>query len=431
MSTNHHTPVTNGAAANAATFNAPLSQLDTKITSQETAILLRSIVWAGKTTAPTVNDDTGDGIKVGDRWIDETNNQEYVAVDVTLAAAIWLQTTPPGTNTEINKDNMLINGGFDLAQRQTPGTLTTIADNKYAADRWRATRANADIQYQRVDALGETGLTSKYYGNFKKITNAGKLHICQIVEGFTSVSLRGKLIIFQAKMKASSSKTIRMAILELQNAGAIDTIPATLVTAFGADTVDPTLGANVAVITATQSKSVTTAWQNFSISVTVPSNSKNIVCAIWSDAGFAINDTLSIAEAGLYTGTTVQDWVVPDLGTEILRASRYYVKTYNLDTLPPSNNVNGIVYGYATSTQYVRLFGMLAPNRMRTVPVVNIYSDNSTSGKLTRLDTGADIGTTVTAGNISETGVGYLSDSGSGLTINTVYACHFVLDAEL
>lgn len=93
MSTNHHTPVTNGAAANAATFNAPLSQLDTKITSQETAILLRSIVWAGKTTAPTVNDDSGDGIKVGDRWLDETNNQEYVCVDATLGAAIWRQTT--------------------------------------------------------------------------------------------------------------------------------------------------------------------------------------------------------------------------------------------------------------------------------------------------------------------------------------------------
>jgi hypothetical protein len=107
MSTNHHTPVTTGAAANAATFNAPLSQLDTKITSQETAILLRSIVWAGKTAAPTVNDDTGDGIKVGDRWIDETNNQEYVAVDVTLGAAIWQQTTKT-TNVSTYIDGLIL-----------------------------------------------------------------------------------------------------------------------------------------------------------------------------------------------------------------------------------------------------------------------------------------------------------------------------------
>jgi hypothetical protein len=33
MTTNHHTPITSGAAANASTINSPLSQLDTKITS--------------------------------------------------------------------------------------------------------------------------------------------------------------------------------------------------------------------------------------------------------------------------------------------------------------------------------------------------------------------------------------------------------------
>jgi hypothetical protein len=93
MTTNHHTAIPNGAAANAATINSPLSQLDTKITSQEMAILLRSKVWSGKTTAPTVNDDSGDGYAIGDRWIDTTNDQEYVAVDVTVGAAVWKQTT--------------------------------------------------------------------------------------------------------------------------------------------------------------------------------------------------------------------------------------------------------------------------------------------------------------------------------------------------
>jgi hypothetical protein len=52
--------------------------------------------WTGKTTAPTVNDDSGDGYAVGDRWIDETNNKEYVALDVTLGAAVWIETTGAG-----------------------------------------------------------------------------------------------------------------------------------------------------------------------------------------------------------------------------------------------------------------------------------------------------------------------------------------------
>jgi hypothetical protein len=85
MTTNHHTPIATGAAANAATFNGPLSQLDTAVTA-------RARVWAGKTTAPTVNDDSGDGIAVGDRWIDETNNREYVCLDATAGAAVWVET---------------------------------------------------------------------------------------------------------------------------------------------------------------------------------------------------------------------------------------------------------------------------------------------------------------------------------------------------
>lgn len=126
MSTNHHTAIANGAAANAATFNSPLSQLDTKITSQETAILLRAIVWSGKTTAPTANDDSGDGIKVGDRWLDETNNQEYVCVDATLGGAIWQQTTKTtAVSTQI--DGLILT--WNSATSITVGIGSCYAEN--------------------------------------------------------------------------------------------------------------------------------------------------------------------------------------------------------------------------------------------------------------------------------------------------------------
>ena len=41
------------------------------------------------TAAPTVNDDSGDGYRVGSRWIDVTNDRSYVLLDATLGAAIW------------------------------------------------------------------------------------------------------------------------------------------------------------------------------------------------------------------------------------------------------------------------------------------------------------------------------------------------------
>lgn len=53
--------------------------------------------WTGKTTSPTVNDDSDDGYAVSDRWIDETNDKEYVALDVTVGAAVWTETTGAGS----------------------------------------------------------------------------------------------------------------------------------------------------------------------------------------------------------------------------------------------------------------------------------------------------------------------------------------------
>lgn len=47
----------------------------------------------GAATAPTVNDDSGDGYSVGSRWYDTTNDQEYVCLDATVTAAVWVRTT--------------------------------------------------------------------------------------------------------------------------------------------------------------------------------------------------------------------------------------------------------------------------------------------------------------------------------------------------
>lgn len=48
--------------------------------------------WDG-TTAPTANEDSGDGYAVGSRWIDTTNDKEYVCLDASSAAAVWTETT--------------------------------------------------------------------------------------------------------------------------------------------------------------------------------------------------------------------------------------------------------------------------------------------------------------------------------------------------
>ncbi len=50
----------------------------------------------GAAAAPTVNEDSGDGYAIGSRWLDTTNDKEYVALDVTVGAAVWKETTATG-----------------------------------------------------------------------------------------------------------------------------------------------------------------------------------------------------------------------------------------------------------------------------------------------------------------------------------------------
>jgi hypothetical protein len=332
-----------------------------------------------------------------------------------------------------NSYNYLINGGFDFAQRQTPGTLTTLTQDKYSADRWRISRENADLQYQRNDATGETGLTSKYYGLFKKITSTGKFMAYQILEGSNSVPLRGKTVIFQAQIKASASKTIRMAVIELQNAGTMDTIPATFVSAWGANTVDPTLGANLAIITAAQSKAVTTAWQTFSISVTVPSNSKNIIVAVWSDSQFAANDTLSIAEAGLYVGAGAQAWVPRLTVTELAICQRYYFKTFTLDTGPAQNigtNTEEFHSPAPVAGAAVERFAKLFfPGWMFKVPTVTTYNPGAANAQVRDITAAVDCSATATV--VSTNGVVFSCTGNAATAVGNALRVHVTAEAEL
>ena len=63
--------------------------------------------------APGVGDDSADGFVIGSRWIDTTNDKEYVALDVTVGAAVWKETTAAGAAD--NLGNHTATQDLDLA----------------------------------------------------------------------------------------------------------------------------------------------------------------------------------------------------------------------------------------------------------------------------------------------------------------------------
>jgi len=48
------------------------------------------------TTDPTTGDDSGDGYRIGSRWLNTTDDTEFVCLDATVAAAVWVETTGGG-----------------------------------------------------------------------------------------------------------------------------------------------------------------------------------------------------------------------------------------------------------------------------------------------------------------------------------------------
>src|SRR5689334_4228167 len=257
--------------------------------------------------------------------------------------------------------NFLRNSDLRYAQRQAPGTLTTRSNTTGrtgTADGWCTTNENASVQYIRTDsrAAPETGLLAPFYGTISKITSTGKIMMSQMLEGVDCAALRGRTVRFQVKLKASASKTLKIAVLQLNSSGTLDTAPATFISAFGGNGVDPTLGTNVAFLAPKSASgtpgspaggsdnvttsstcgscAVTTAWQRFGICVDVPSNARNLFVMIWTDTQFAAADSFSWTEASLTDGMEIQEYAPLDHNRELARCQRYYTKTYEVDTDP-------------------------------------------------------------------------------------------------
>ncbi len=83
------------------------------------------------TTAPTATDDSGSGYAVGSRWIDTTNDKEYVCLDATTSAAVWTETTGAGGAGDNLGDHTatqdLDMAGFDI---HDIGFITDSNDNE-------------------------------------------------------------------------------------------------------------------------------------------------------------------------------------------------------------------------------------------------------------------------------------------------------------
>ena len=84
------------------------------------------------TSAPTVNDDSGDGYRVGSIWIDTTADKSYICVDATAGAAAWIEMGGGGASgTPVDGWNYA-EDAMTYASNSDPSFTLTISGDKTA-----------------------------------------------------------------------------------------------------------------------------------------------------------------------------------------------------------------------------------------------------------------------------------------------------------
>lgn len=352
--------------------------------------------------------------------------------------------------------NILINGEFDFAQRQVPTTLTTyssVGGRITSADRWWISNENTSVQFQQVDTMTtpETNLAPRCYGRFKKTTTTGKMAFGQVIEANNMAHLRGQYVRFQCKMKYSiaASMTVRLGLVQLANAGTVDTVPngaGLFFTAWGGASVDPTLGTNLAYITPTlvdggtlygnaMTCVLTNGWVRYSATFLVPTSCKNLVACIWTDTQRAALDECNISEAGLYAGQEIRNWYPRSQSLQFGMCQRYYQKTFAPLVAPAQNaGVIGALRGMVAIAAAVTTSSTMQwkfPVQMRVAPVTTTFYNPSAANAFMRNVPAVTDATATSAASSAADGIDINATGIAAWTVGQEIKVHCTVDAEL
>jgi hypothetical protein len=352
-------------------------------------------------------------------------NQEYHADSIATRSGLLYQSktntntgNDPATDTtnwklvsEVVNQNFIINGDFDFWQEKTGLTLPD-SNAHYVADMITHQRNSqaTDINRQAF-APGQTDVPGEptYYVNVNKL---GAEVVANIPVEFRIPDVRtlaGEEITFSFWAKAAAPKTFNVQVN--QNFGS---------------------GGSVNAAGPTSNINVTTSWQRFEITGTMPSISgktigpkSHVLAAILETSGFGLF-SLDVAQAKLEIGSRATRFLKYNMQNELAECQRFYSKTFDQDVLPGQNtgDFNGSIpgVGYTGGNLFE---GWRYPVIMDSTPIVTTYSPNEASANWSN-----NVTTPIaTVGLIGDAGA-RIGSSG-GMTPALSYAIHATADARL
>ena len=331
--------------------------------------------------------------------------------------------------------NKIINGNFDIWQRGTSQT----SDGYGSDDRWFNSHSGGytKTHSRQSFTLGQTAVPGnpKYFSR-TQITVAGSSasDYCrkwQRIEGVQTFA--GKTVTVTFWAKADSNRNIAVELVQIFGTGGS---PSSEVNGIGVTTC-----------------ALTTSWQKFSFTASVPSISGKtlgsdgndyLALQFWFGAGSNFNartnslghqvGTFDIARVSLVEGdaTAEDDPFSPrHIQQEVALCQRYFCKTYSLNAPPGTPTSVGAFSGRAAIASagagiwWIWMF----PVMMRTIPTVTLYSPGSgAAGKIYNPAANTDISGVA---ELTSAANCFVRNNEDATVINNVYTVQLTAEAEL
>lgn len=344
------------------------------------------------------------------------------AINFTTAPKLFCASNENIINKIQNK-NALINGNFDIWQRQVTQSVSGYGSD----DRWyNGANGSTLVNSRQAFTIGQTDVLGnpKYYSRIVVTSSAGAgnfVYKSQKIEAVATFSGETVTLSFEAKADASKN----MAIEFYQDFGS------------GGSAAVSAIGSQLIALT--------TSWQKFEVTVDIPSISgktvgtnSNLALLFWFDCGSTYaarsaslgqqNGTFEVSKIKVEEGAIATPFEQRSLEEELALCQRYYEKSYNLDDEPGKVSVNGWAGNISPSTAVSDTL-MKIPFKVtkRAVPTIVTYSPLSG-------DSGNMLDTTVgnRATNVAAIGQGSCNiRNDATTTANKLHTVHFTADAEL
>lgn len=285
---------------------------------------------------------TTGSITDGQLLIGHTSNNAFSKATLTAGSNITI-TNGAGTITiaassaaSVNPFNYLVNPQFRFAQRQVPGTLTTLTDGGYGPDQWYMLDSNGGSASQYARAAGESAGSqyTDYIGQFRQVNAVAKqIMVCQPLENKRTMQLRGLDVAFAfyARTDGTEITTLRACIGEWTSTA--DTITKDVVSSWAAT---PTWISNFACKNTPSDITISSSWSQSTTTVTLGTSVNNLILCVWTPNAEAQNDDFYLSQAQLVNGTSALNWyqVQNPYAFDLMESQRFYEKSSDLDTLP-------------------------------------------------------------------------------------------------